>query len=337
MATLAEPPGQRDEAPKPGGNQETNMLLNLGRSQAENNTEALFSAPSTPAVKRAAAWLASRVERSKHMRADELESEVVQVTPELAEMMLERNQDNRPLRPRKVQLWSSMLTEGRWKLHHQGLAFSRTGKLLDGQHRLAAIAATGVAASMQVTFGVEDAAFDVLDTGANRSGADALAIAGYKYWTSLAAAARVFKNVTSNAPLGSTGVSNDECLNIVKAHPGLYEQCTDGHAMAKALVIPSSATICALYLISAQSVNPERLPDFIEQMTNGTDLRRGNPVLAFRNMCVARRFHDNLNAGNRASRVAATIILTWNKWCAGKTASEPRLRWNGTTEFPAAE
>lgn len=49
MATLAEPPGQRDEAPKPGGNQETNMLLNLGKSRADDNsTSALMDAPSPP-------------------------------------------------------------------------------------------------------------------------------------------------------------------------------------------------------------------------------------------------------------------------------------------------
>ena len=84
MATLAEPPGQRDEAPKPGGTGDRPVARTLtGRKQHGR----VFARQQQ--IKRAER-LASRVEQSKHMRADRTEWSFRDAG--LAEMMLERNQ-----------------------------------------------------------------------------------------------------------------------------------------------------------------------------------------------------------------------------------------------------
>ena len=73
------------------------------------------------------------------VRANPMKTEVVLVTPLLAKKWLERNTDNRDIRPSVVTGLAESITRGEWVLSHQGIAFAKSGRLLDGQHRLLAI------------------------------------------------------------------------------------------------------------------------------------------------------------------------------------------------------
>ena len=96
------------------------------------------------------------------------------ITPELAAAYLESNHMNRPLRPGVVENLVREIKAGRWRLTHQGIAFTADGRLLDGQHRLSAVVASGVAVPMMVTFGAEIDTFGVIDQSTPRSAADVL-------------------------------------------------------------------------------------------------------------------------------------------------------------------
>ena len=71
---------------------------------------------------------------------------VVDVTVLLARKMLEGDAQNRDISDRTVQKYAMIMLAGKWKLTHQGVAFSdeetvsKTGEkrelLIDGQHRL---------------------------------------------------------------------------------------------------------------------------------------------------------------------------------------------------------
>lgn len=101
-----------------------------------------------------------------------LHSKVMLVTPDLALQFLENNHGNRRLRPHLVEFIASAIRRGEYKLTHQGIAFDSNGRLLDGQHRLHAIIAAGIAVPMMVTENVESDAFSVMDQGERRSMAD---------------------------------------------------------------------------------------------------------------------------------------------------------------------
>jgi hypothetical protein len=96
------------------------------------------------------------------------------VTPEIAKRYLANNQLNRSLRKLLVNQYANDMKNGTWRLTHQGLAFSASGQLLDGQHRLAAIVQSGVTVQMLVTRGVEMDTQLVMDDHARRSAGDAL-------------------------------------------------------------------------------------------------------------------------------------------------------------------
>jgi hypothetical protein len=70
----------------------------------------------------------------------EIKYEIVKLTPALAVELLKRNTNNRTLREGHVESLRESMARDEWQLTHQGLAFAADGELLDGQHRLAAIA-----------------------------------------------------------------------------------------------------------------------------------------------------------------------------------------------------
>jgi hypothetical protein len=109
-----------------------------------------------------------------------MKTEVIHVTPRLAREWLKRNSKNRPIRPSHVETLRASFARGEYVMTHQGIAFGDDGELVDGQHRLAAIALMGEEMSfpMLVSKGLErEAAFPVIDaTQAKRTTADVLGI-----------------------------------------------------------------------------------------------------------------------------------------------------------------
>lgn len=107
-----------------------------------------------------------------------MESKVIRITPALASNWLATNTINRRMRQSVVDGLVAAFKRGEYKLTHQGIAFADTGELLDGQHRLKAIAEMppSFAIDMQVTRGLSKDSFLVIDKHLKRSHCDALGI-----------------------------------------------------------------------------------------------------------------------------------------------------------------
>lgn len=104
-----------------------------------------------------------------------MKTEVINVTPHLAAEWLMRNTSNRPLRRGAVEALKTAFMRGEYIQTHQGIAFSASGELLDGQHRLTAISEMRDGSfPMNVSRGVPDDAYRVTDIGVKRSAADSL-------------------------------------------------------------------------------------------------------------------------------------------------------------------
>lgn len=69
--------------------------------------------------------------------------EVREITPAMASEMLGHNNGNRNLSQAKAQYYAKLMHQGSWRLTHQGIAVSESGNVIDGQHRLAAVAMHG--------------------------------------------------------------------------------------------------------------------------------------------------------------------------------------------------
>lgn len=110
-----------------------------------------------------------------------MRSEVINITPEKAKEMLEKNmKNNRNIRHDVVQRYARIMKAGGWNLTHQGIAFDTNGALIDGQHRLNAIIEANVPVEMMVTYDVEHNPGEVLtiDTGRKRTTQNIMQISG---------------------------------------------------------------------------------------------------------------------------------------------------------------
>jgi hypothetical protein len=122
-----------------------------------------------------------------------------------AQILRDANIDNRKLKPWKVEAIARDMRAGVFILTHQGIAFDVDGRLLDGQHRLAAIVLAGKPCSLLVTKnlprttrvrGLELPTWDVIDKVTPRRDGESLTRrTGVKNGNKLAAVLRVLLKV----------------------------------------------------------------------------------------------------------------------------------------------
>lgn len=92
-------------------------------------------------------------------------SRIEEIDPALAGLLLQANVRNRPISSVHVAALVRDMLSGNWRLTHQGIALDCDGRLVDGQHRLSAIVASGTTQKMTVTYNVEPDAFHSIDVG----------------------------------------------------------------------------------------------------------------------------------------------------------------------------
>jgi hypothetical protein len=103
-----------------------------------------------------------------------VETEWVKIDPAMATTMLTKNGVNRKIRPRVVECYAEDMLQGLWDETGETIKFSRTGRLLDGQHRLMAIIESGTTLELLVVTGLPDKSQGSMDQGAGRTAMQAL-------------------------------------------------------------------------------------------------------------------------------------------------------------------
>lgn len=115
-----------------------------------------------------------------HIENNRVESKIgfaiVNITPELAKIMLENNTSNRSVRTALVNKLSNYMTEGTWKLNGEPIVIREDGTIANGQHRLLAIIKSGVSVKCVVIWGIATEDSYTYDSGAARRVADSAKI-----------------------------------------------------------------------------------------------------------------------------------------------------------------
>jgi hypothetical protein len=311
------------------------MLDRITGSKAEV-AEPLFSSAHVSEARRAEAWLHDRIAKAKGLADGDMFSEVVTITPALAEIILnECNRGNRSLKAARFS-YAKKMAAGQWKLTSQGISFSRDGILNNGQNRLTAVVLAARPIRLYVTFGEDRAVFDVLDTGVARDGGDALHIAGYKNTKLLASAARLLSIVQSR-DVQTARLENDDSISVVQSNPRLEDATTIGMRVYSKLKCSPTAATVAFFLIAETSPNHRRLDGFVDRLCAGTELRSRDPILSLREGLLRRELEVVRDGTGKNVHVCAAIINAWNKHVFGKNAATAALRWSKAQPFPKPE
>lgn len=161
---------------------------------------------------------------------DNIIAEVVTITPAEATNWLRANEHNRPVRKNHVNFLAGEIKNGNWQLNGQAIVIADNEQVLDGQHRLLAIIESGTPIQSLVVYGITPEAFSTMDTGAVRSGSDALCLHFHDHpigvVKAVATAVPWVKQLERGALRsgGSSKISNTEIIRYAQEHESLFER-----------------------------------------------------------------------------------------------------------------
>jgi hypothetical protein len=215
------------------------------------------------------------------------------ITPERAAVMLRTaNVDNRRLRMHAVQSMAGAMRRGEWITTHQGIAFTQSGRLVDGQHRLSAIVLAEMPIDMMVSYGLPDDAFKVLDRGIKRSIedvtglekrlAEAVSFAGRIAHGTPASAAQLLSIVDSGF-----GAAHEDLMK----HCGLTRKTVSAAPVRTAAVVmvmdgQPSDEVCKLYrqLCTAEHQSAPSVWSLLRQIADGKATAKNSNDLLCRSL-----------------------------------------------------
>lgn len=176
---------------------------------------------------------------------------VEKITPAVAAVLFtECNGMNRDFSESKAMQWRNDMANGEWKLNHQGIAFYKNGHIADGQHRLAAVALSGVTIETLVMRDFSEAALDTIDLGKGRSAGDALELRGVEDGK---AKARIAKDVEEYLHQAEFGVRPH--LSVAKIEKAVMDHNAElAHAIHVGVASVQNVTVPALTAYEAATV-----------------------------------------------------------------------------------
>lgn len=195
------------------------------------------------------------------------------ITPDLARRWLGLNcHTNRKLSKRTVEAYAREMSAGRWQLTHQAIAFNQTGELIDGQHRLHAVALSGVTIKAYISTGLPLEYNAPIDQGYGRR-IDQIMGKSSRYVSVIR---------------GMYYLENADLAKSFKTQVGLIEELAERHGGAVEQVIAKSTSgirVPAGFLSAcafAFPLAPEKILAFVEQVGTGELLVKGDPAYAIR-------------------------------------------------------
>lgn len=252
------------------------------------------------------------------MNMETLKFEKQLITPAIANELIQRNKHNRQIRKSVLFRYSHDMANGRWKQNTaEVIKIAKTGRILDGQHRLHAVIKSGVSIYFYVATGLDEDVFDVLDTGKSRNAADVFTIADIRNSHQLSAIIAYFNLLKDNKRQGrhvDRKPTNAELLEQYYEEPLFWQNITNRTMVlytSFAKILPGS-TIGG-FLAYLYKLNPEKADNFMEQLCTGLNVTNQSIAL-LRNKLMQDRMSPRKM---QPTLKMALIIKTWNYFIRG--------------------
>ena len=210
------------------------------------------------------------------------------ITPSLARDWLKKNTCNRKLDKHHVDFLAKQILAGDWIISPQTISFDDDMCLLDGQHRLHAIAEAGRSVECLIITGADRRSCNVIDQNMPRSNTDVLYMYGYSYSSILPATIRLLE---AYAGISVKKISNMEMLYLVQRYDNRLEDSLRFASTFKDL--PNSVAGACHYIFSG--INEDQAAYFFEKLASGCSLDGKNPILAFRDYCLTRKHRKKIS------------------------------------------
>lgn len=297
--------GDRAEA----GRHEGEVPMNVNTQAREGNKGGRVLPLDLDAVRRvdavkAAEWFQDRVAAGEKGTF----SEVVNLTPGLATVLLANNEKNRPVSETNLDRIKRDLESGNWQFNGATIVVSKDGKLNDGQHRCRAVIETNIPIRIVMVFGVDRESRMTLDQGVARTVGNFLSMHGLANGNQLAAAAalvwqwRRYGRVSNTPQFKPT---KTEVRLLAETDSQIAESLGFCKIKGAQVVATASMLTFAHYAIR-DAANVIEADNFIRSLVSGAGLKPGSAILYCRNRLVETR--SRTDVGERAE----LIFRAWN-------------------------
>lgn len=235
------------------------------------------------------------------------------ISPSEAELLLGLNTNNRPLKRKHIANLVRDLHAGNWKVNGDAIRVSKSGVLLDGQHRLLACAEAGVPLETAIFLGADDEAGETIDQGAKRTAGDVLAMHDVPYAKSVASTTRALVGF-ADGRIGQA-ITISELRTVLGHHPGIIAAVDDFNGCN---VVPSEgASVAAIYYAAQADGHKEKASAWRETWLKGYPSYAGDPA----HMLRERFFRER---GATVAKASVTyrrrlLLSAWRLFLTGRT------------------
>lgn len=277
-------------------------------------------------------------------------TELILVTPEMAERWLASKAANRHLNENLALEYALVMEGGGWEETHQGLAFDDKGRLVDGQHRLQAVTLSRKAQKFLVTRGLTRDEVLAIDRGRVRDAADSLTIfRGQRVDKHTVAVANRVIHISSfyaakvgRTPGATWRVSTDALDEFLRKHPAAMIRACELKNSHKRSTGISSALVGSLLFRAYYHMPDARLSQLIDVLATGhyDDKERDDAGLRLRDHVLAQTDGWRGNSLMDHFRMERAIKAFWKGERLARVfpATEevfPLPEEKGTTSIPA--
>lgn len=251
-----------------------------------------------------------------------MEIKALNVTPAMAKNWLENNNDyNRPLSTAHVKTLVAAIRKGDWERNGETIKFHADGRLLDGQHRLAAIVETGRSLKMDVATGINGEAFNTIDQGRPRSFCDMLSRDGETNANTLATAVRYWaiflQKHDMNAKLSVK--EGYRFLERAKQIRSTVAYCVSN----KARLLGSVGLLSGAYH-ACWDISGDWAVEFFEPLISGVNVEQGSIQKRVRDRLIQNQAAEQHSRMNRSTMVGL-IKKAWNHFASGQVLENCRV------------
>ena len=263
-----------------------------------------------------------------------MEFKKILVTPEVAQHYLQSNTKNRNVNEKRVAKYANDMARGKWKEDTgECIKVSKTGILLDGQHRLHGVVKANTNIYMGFIFNLDDSVFDVIDTGGARNPSDIFKIEGIKNAAlipSTISFARFL--IDTKTTERKHKVTNSDALEIYRTNPEYWQDSAKNstrlyHACSRIM----TPTWIGGFGVFFGGLDEDMGKRFMDQLCTGNDVE--NSTI---NVLRQKLTQDKMSIKRINKRIKLAFFLkTWNAFVNNKTLKILKFDQNKET-FPVA-
>jgi hypothetical protein len=226
------------------------------------------------------------------------------ISPDRASEYLTANRGNRNIVQSHVAAMARDIANGEWMFNAQPICFSRSGRLLNGQHRLSAVLEAGQPIEVMVMRGLPEEAFETYDKQAKKAPAVDELFEDFGDKALISASAVLLWRLELKPPgQPNARPTASEIRDVIKRHPELMQ--LRGFARKMVRYGRSSAMIYAAHRVMRD--DPVLGQVFLDRLETAANLPAGHVILRLRDRLL------DLRKADQVSQIEE-VLATWQRF-----------------------